>query len=121
MAYMQPRPLTPRERSVLDALLTAADFEGADALRQQAGAVQVVGVCGCGCPSIDFTEGGGSGMTVRVDAGVREPESGGLFLYTIEDEPLGEVLGGIEWVGSTENDSPDELPAPEDLTAIRSA
>lgn len=43
------------------------------------------------------------------------------FLYTIEDEPLGEVLGGIEWVGSTEDDSPDELPAPEDLTAIRSA
>lgn len=48
-----PRPLSDRERSVLDALL-AADFPGVDALRAQARTVQVEGLCDCGCPTIHF-------------------------------------------------------------------
>lgn len=35
-------------------LLLAADFEGVEALREQARGVVAVGRCWCGCPSIDL-------------------------------------------------------------------
>ena len=114
---MDARPLTRRERAVLEALL-AVDFRDVELLRHQAAEVVVVGTCGCGCPSIDFQHGRGLGMGVRVNAGVRGSHDG-LFLYTIEDPQRGEVLGGIEWVGVEETD-PDELPSPE-LLDIRPA
>jgi hypothetical protein len=106
---------TIRERAVLTALVSV-DFDGAERLRARAVATQVFGGCDCGCPSIDFFEGHNEGMTVVVNAGVRDSETyDGLFLYTVELRGAGEVLGGIEWVGQSESD-PDELPAPEDLT-----
>lgn len=110
---MDPRPLTDRERAVLDALL-AVEFPGVETLRAQA--VEVVGVCGCGCPSIDFQRG--RGMAVRADATVPDTYDG-LFLYTVEDPERGELLGGIEWV-SVSDTSPAEFPAP-DLLEIRPA
>ena len=110
MTGMDPRPLTPRERAVLDALL-AAGGPGVAPLRRQAAQVSVVGGCGCGCPSVDFRPDGGRGMTVRVNAGVRGSHDG-LFLYTVEDPQQGEVLGGIEWVG-VEGADPGELPPPD--------
>lgn len=105
---VEPRPLTRREREVLDALL-GVEFEGVETLRREA--VAVVGVCGCGCPSVDFQRG--RGMTVRVNASVRATHDG-LFLYTVEDPRRGEVLGGIEWesVGDT---VPAEFPPPARL------
>ncbi|HEX8863716.1 MAG TPA: hypothetical protein VGC06_32360 [Actinomycetes bacterium] len=109
MTAMDPRPLTRREQEVLEALLSV-DFPGVDNLRRQANEVLVVGECSCGCPSVDFQRGRGLGMTIRVNAGL--PVSyDGLFLYTIEDPDLGEILGGIEWVGVGETD-PVELPEP---------
>jgi hypothetical protein len=102
---------------VLEALLSV-EFPGVEDLRQQTRDVIVVGMCGCGCPSIDFVRGRGLGMTVRVNAGL--PDSyDGLFLYTIEHSEHGEVLGGIEWVGVGETD-PDELPDPS-LLAVEPA
>ncbi len=109
---MDPRPLTARERDVLAALLSA-DFPGAAGLRKEADAVLVVGACGCGCPSIDFHSGGGLGMTVRINAGIRDSYDG-LFLYTFEYADQ-EILGGIEWVSGTDSD-PTELPHPTTLT-----
>lgn len=114
---MDERPLTQRERAVLEALL-AVGFRDVEILRSQAAKVVVVGTCGCGCPSIEFEHGRGLGMAVRVNAGVRGSHNG-LFLYTVEDPQRGEVLGGIEWVGVEETD-PDELPSPERLD-IRAA
>lgn len=114
---MEPRPLTSRERAVLD-LLLAADFPAAEALRAQAKTVEVVDTCGCGCPSIDFVTGRGRGMSVRVNA-VHNGSDDGLFLWTIEDESLGELLGGIEWVGVSASD-PHELPAPTEITVTDS-
>ena len=112
---MYPRPLTARERAVLTALL-AVDFDGVERLRRQAAEAQVFGGCGCGCPSIDFFKGLTKGMTMVVNAGVRDSGTfDGLFLYTVDVPGTGEVLGGIEWVGQSESD-PDELPAAEDLT-----
>jgi hypothetical protein len=114
---MDARPLTERERAVLEALL-AVDLRGVETLRRQASEVIVIGTCGCGCPSIDFHQGGDLVMKIRVDATV--PESyDGLFLYTIEDPQRGEVLGGIEWVG-VGHTNPDEFPPPN-LLDIRPA
>jgi len=116
---MYPRPLTERESAVLAALLTV-DFEGAERLREQAKTAQVFGGCACGCPSIDFFEGHHSGMTMVVDAAVKDSETyDGLFLFTVDIPGTGDVLGGIEWVGQSDP-NPDELPAPEAL-AIKGA
>jgi hypothetical protein len=113
--YMYPRPMTAREQAVLTALLSV-DFEGVERLRAQAADAQVFGGCDCGCPSIDFFEGRNSGMSIVVNAGVKDSDTyDGLFLYTVDLPGTGEVLGGIEWVGQSESD-PDELPAPEALT-----
>jgi hypothetical protein len=76
---MDARPLTQRERAMLEALL-AVDFQGVEALRRQRAEIVVVGTCGCGCPSIDFQHDRGLGMTIRVNASV--PDScDGLFLW----------------------------------------
>ena len=103
------RPLTTRERAVLDALLLA-EFDGVEDLRRQAKTALVVGECGCGCPSIDFREELRAGMEMVVDAAV-EGSYDGLFLYTI-----GGQLGGIEWVGCSDGGNPAEFPDPEVLT-----
>ncbi|MFZ2502751.1 MAG: hypothetical protein WAW88_08795 [Nocardioides sp.] len=83
-------------------------------LREQAKAVEVVNICGCGCPSIDFVAGRGLGMSARVNAAHNNSDDG-LFLWTIEDERNGELLGGIEWVGVSDSD-PAELPDPAEIT-----
>lgn len=103
---MQSRSLTQRERDVLDALLSA-DFPDAHALRAQAEDVEVVGTCGCGCPSIDFHKEPGVGLHVRVNAAIAGESHDGLFLFT-----LGEHLGGIEYIGNSGEKGPAEFPDP---------
>lgn len=90
---------------MLDALL-GTDVDGVARLRRQAQDAVVSGTCGCGCPSIDFRTG--AGMQVVVNATVVGC-SDSLFLYLLDGE-----LGGIEWVGVTE-ERPTELPEPERL------
>jgi hypothetical protein len=48
---VEPRPLTPAERSILD-LLLAHEFDGAAELREQVATARVVGRCDCGCPTV---------------------------------------------------------------------
>lgn len=102
-------PLTVRERAVLDALL-AVEFGGVERLRDEARDAMVVGGCDCGCPSIDFYKEPGAGMHIRVNAGVAGTLNG-MFLYTI-----GGRLGGIEWVGNSDQPDPAEFPDPSVLT-----
>lgn len=47
---VEPRPLTPKERTLIDFLLDSP--LGRDELRKQAASSRVAGVCSCGCPSI---------------------------------------------------------------------
>lgn len=98
------RPLTDRERAVLDALLSV-QFDGVELLRQEAATVEVVGTCRCGCPSIEFRAEPRIGLQVRVNA-VVDGSDDGLFLYTV-----GGHLGGIEWAGVSDN-VPAEFPDP---------
>jgi hypothetical protein len=53
MKLREQRPLTPRERQVLD-LMLSQDFPGATSLRSQVPFVRVVGKCDCGCPTVDL-------------------------------------------------------------------
>jgi hypothetical protein len=102
------RSLTYREREVLDALLSI-DFEGVETLRDEARSARVVGRCACGCPSIDFRQGGG--MEILVNGGV-VGSFDGLFLYSLDGH-----LGGIEWVSG--GGDPTELPEPARLHITR--
>jgi hypothetical protein len=59
-------------------------------------------------PSIDFAKFVGVGMTILVNAAVRNSYDG-LFLYA-----LGDVLGGIEYVSNSDQMAA-ELPDPSVL------
>ena len=49
-----PRPLTPNERAVIEALLPAGGFPDVEVYRAQLDALTVVGRCSCGCPTVDL-------------------------------------------------------------------
>ena len=83
-----------------------AEFDGVERLRLEAKDVLVTGGCECGCPSIDFHNEPGTGMHIHVDAQV-DGTSDGLFLYTV-----GGRLGGVEWVGTSDQGNPAEFPDP---------
>ncbi len=98
------RALTHRERAVLNALL-AVDFDRNGAMRAQAAATRVIGQCQCGCPSVDFAQQPGVGLTVLVNAEVAGTNDT-LFLCSIDGR-----LGGIDYV-SNEDTMATELPPP---------
>jgi len=52
VAALEPTPLTPPEKSVLDLLLSVV-YPGVFELREQAEKVVVAGRCDCGCPTFD--------------------------------------------------------------------
>ncbi|GLY34978.1 hypothetical protein Amsp01_010020 [Amycolatopsis sp. NBRC 101858] len=100
------RPLTPRERAVLD-LVLATDFPGAAELRVQARTAWVTGRCACGCPTIDLAVDDaapvadvGSGVAVEVDVA-----DGGLIVFVDDGR-----LSGLEYW--TVGDTPAEFPPP---------
>jgi hypothetical protein len=68
-------------------------------------------MCGCGCPSVEFAQSRGAGIHPRVEAAVRGSNDS-LFLYTITDHAMGEVLAGIEYVGFGDQ-PPVEFPPVE--------
>ena len=65
------RALTDRERAVLDWMLIG-DFDGADMYRAQIPELRVRGMCGCGCPTIDFVaSGAGTGYQLPREGWLR--------------------------------------------------
>lgn len=112
--FPNPRPLTPRERAVLDALL-APDFEDAGAFREQAAEIQVGDTCACGCASIDFAdESLQSPMRILTEA-IMKDGTGEIILFSHHSRLAGrDVLSGIEcfWYSG---DSMTELPPPDEF------
>ncbi|WP_145356711.1 hypothetical protein [Alienimonas californiensis] len=105
---MPPRPLTDREATLVRWLLTCGGPIGARFL-PEVDDLRVVGLCGCGCASVDFVRGGDGGMRpfARHQWDGPDGEPCGVFLYTIEDR-----LAGLE-VHSC--DGPAGLPNPSKL------
>jgi len=110
-----PRPLTSKEREVLDFLLSV-EQEGIEALRAQADHVAVISRCKCGCASVDFEVDQScvpaSPLPVRrpaIDAESKNREgSVGIFdLMLWADDGW---LGGIELVTYGDETPPTEFP-----------
>lgn len=85
------RPLTDAERGVL-AVLLEPEFDGVRELRQQATALQVVGQCDCGCPTVDLRTGGPAALALRQRR--LSPTEGRVAPQ--HDEPPGEILLFLE-------------------------
>ena len=102
------RPLTPNERTTLDALL-AADFPGAGELRLQAATARVTDRCACGCPTIELTVDEAAPPAVlagRVAVEADVPD-GGLIVFADEGR-----LSGLEY-WTTADETPTEFPSPD--------
>jgi hypothetical protein len=107
MSEQFPRPLSERERAVLDALLSV-DFTGVDALRQQARDVSVLGKCECGCPTVHFsTDERRNRLVADADTA---PYAGQSVLLFVTDDGLDSLE--VAW---TTDQPPVEFPAAEDL------
>lgn len=114
------RPLNVVERSVLE-LLLSADFDGVDALRAQAADVEVVGRCGCGCPSVDLDVAPSARLAVGLTSRLVPSE---LEILPVGEEPPGQVIlfidGGrlsyLEYVYF--GDVPTDWPESRRLTPV---
>jgi hypothetical protein len=113
----RPRPLAIEEQDLIDALLGAAGAAAGRYLGQLA-TVEVVGGCGCGCPSIDLfapSRGGESSASPLVIADAVTPDGiqVGVILWV-----RGGSLSGLEvhpWDGARSV----RLPRSETLTNLR--
>jgi hypothetical protein len=110
---MYPRPLSRREREVLD-LLLAQDFPGRDAFATQAEAAEVIGGCGdCPCPSVELRVD-----TSRAGAAPHNPHvAGHLPLPARASGPAGDLIlfhdkGWLAYLEYAAHD-PDGLPLEE--------
>ena len=111
------RPLSIEEQDLIDALLGAAGAAAGRYLGQLA-TVEVVGGCGCGCPTINLsvsTRGGEGAATPLVIADAVTPDGVpvGVILWV-----RGGVLSGLEvhpWDGTRSV----RLPRSETLTNLR--
>jgi hypothetical protein len=111
------RPLAIEEQDLIDALLGAAGAAAGRYLGQLA-TIEVVGCCGCGCPSIDLyapSRGGEAPASPLVLADAVTPDGiqVGVILWV-----RGGSLSGLEvhpWDGARSV----RLPRPETLTNLR--
>lgn len=89
-----PRPLTPDERLLLEALL-AHDFPGAAELREQARSVRAERGYGCGCGTIDLVPDAAAPASAATSPvpveGVFAGDWGGVLLFLAEGR-----LGSLE-------------------------
>jgi hypothetical protein len=124
VALPQPRPLTPRERELLDFLV--AGPVNSPELRAQAETAEVSGVCSCGCPSIQFAVDDAAprahldgpevvatgGAEIRAVGVVEEGRETGVTLHVIGDVVNGKgVIWELEvWPTARHGDQQSVLP-----------
>jgi hypothetical protein len=89
VAAVDRRPLTPREKAVLD-LLLSVDYPGVNELREQAGEAVVVGTCDCGCPTFTVAVPADSPRTTSNPTHRTAPVE--LRVRPVADEPEAEVI-----------------------------
>jgi len=108
------RDLTTREMKLLRWLLENGNQEA----QKHLGAlntVKVVSRCGCGCPSINFTDDWGGGITILADYQFNDPDGGlaGVFAFEYKDRLAGIDVWSIDGVAN-----PREVPDPEVLRPL---
>jgi hypothetical protein len=90
----EPRPLTEAEQGLLHWLLTrGAEITGTDSklassFLPQMGALQVVGRCGCGCPTVDMA---------LAEPGLAVPGVSATLADVEGQSPEGSEIGVILW------------------------
>jgi hypothetical protein len=112
-----PRSLRPRERELLEFLLSA-DTPAAEALRVQAQSARATAYCGCGCPSIYLEVDRGRAPRAKISSGPAvetcndpgDPDDTLWLLLWTEDGWLSYLE--IAWVA---DEPPEELPCAEGL------
>ena len=90
MNPVSPRPLTEREKAVIQAALNRAPFGPAQPDSTCVASLRVVGVCECGCDSVFFRESSVGVVEDRVADGVGETAAGeevGVILWATEGLP----------------------------------
>ena len=103
------RPLTVKEREVLEVFL-AAGFPGADAIAREVDHLRVAGLCGCGCPTFYLRHPEkGAGIDVTAEAGVVGTNDT-ILLFTSESGHL----DSIEYV-CVGDESPTEWPPADQI------
>jgi len=107
---IEPRPLSKDERALIEFLLSA-EFRGRDELRDQLDHVEVVGICECGCGSIDLNVTGAPVRSPTESLIPSEAHTEGLDVLVFA---RGGVLSLLELVFYDDN-APRPFPKPTDL------
>jgi hypothetical protein len=106
------RAATDEERHLIEWLLRGSDHPWAPALLLGVSDLQVIDICGCGCPSISFLAGAaGAKIVAEADGVSPERIEVGVILWA-----RNERLADLE-VYNYGNSVPFSLPKPADLTS----
>ena len=107
---VEPRPLSPQERALAEFLLSA-EFPGCRELKLQLESAEVVGLCECGCGTVDLAIRGPAVRAVCSEPVPVEAYRSALDVLLFVREG---VLGSIEIVDYEER-RPLPYPRPEEL------
>lgn len=109
MSNVEERPLSPKERGVLETIL-GTSFPRAEELRQQVPNLVVSGMCGCGCPTVYFGHSEkGRGVEVVAEAAVAGTQDS-ILLFISESGALDSMES--VWLGEVPR---DEFPGSDQL------
>ena len=106
----EPRPLSTDERTLIEFLLSV-EFPGRDELRDQLNHVEVVGICECGCGSIDLNVTGAPARSPTESLVPSEAHTEGLDVLIFT---RGGVLSLLE-LTFYDDKAPRSFPKPSDL------
>jgi hypothetical protein len=107
---IEPRSLSPKERALAEFLLSA-EFPGRDELKSQLEFAEVVGVCECGCGTVDLAIKASVARAVCREPIPVEAHKSALDVLLFVRNGL---LGSIEIVDYEEK-RPLHYPRPDDL------
>jgi len=114
-----PRSLTEKELSFARWLIEHSDASGEETKKYlgQLEAASVVGMCECGCASIDFAIAGaaseaGAPMNPFGDFMTKDRRFG-VYVFSKRD-----TLAGVEIYSLSDLDLPSEFPSPNELVTV---
>lgn len=123
MPLVKPRPLSDAERKIV-ILLLSTEFPGVEEMRAQVDHARVVGVCDCGCPTIDIeVSEGAAPRSLRLSGVGPLPYEG--YVGSDGGDPVGGIilfcsdgfLSGLEYYPMREP-SPTEWPDPGRIEVV---